>query len=87
MGGARNAAFGANRQGYFRSHDSDPRDITARGRACGTRILHSIGTWAAVLDDETVVEDSTHGDELVLLAKVRPAAQARIAERANPGDL
>lgn len=54
------------------------RGVSPDWPAPGTRILHSIGTWPAVLDDETVVEDSTHGDELVLLAKVRPAAQARI---------
>jgi hypothetical protein len=47
----------------------------------GTRILHSIGTWPAVIDDETVVERAEVGYELVLLAKVRPAAQARITMR------
>ena len=35
----------------------------------GSRILHSIGTWPAVINDETVVG---------LLAKTRPAAEARI---------
>ena len=44
----------------------------------GARILHSIGTWPAVIDDETVVESSVSGEELVLLAKVRPVAKARI---------
>src|ERR1700760_4009314 len=44
----------------------------------GARILHSIGTWPAVIDDETVVERSVSGEELVLLAKIRPAAKARI---------
>jgi hypothetical protein len=34
-----------------------------------------------VLDDETVVESSAAGEELVLLANVRPAAQARITLR------
>jgi uncharacterized protein YndB with AHSA1/START domain len=46
--------------------------------APGTRILHSIGAWPAVIDDETVVEKSVAGEELVLLAKLRPAAKARI---------
>lgn len=49
--------------------------------APGTRILHSIGTWPAVIDDETVVEHAEIGHELVLLAKVRPAEQARITLR------
>ena len=46
--------------------------------APGARILHSIGTWPAVIDDETVVENCITGEELVLLAKIRPAAEARI---------
>ncbi len=47
----------------------------------GARILHSIGTWPAVIDDETVVLSCLPGEELVLLAKVRPAATARITLR------
>ena len=46
--------------------------------APGARILHSIGTWPAVINDETVVESCITGEELVLLAKIRPAAEARI---------
>jgi hypothetical protein len=46
--------------------------------APGARILHSVGTWPAVIDDETVVESCITGEELVLLAKIRPAAEARI---------
>ena len=49
--------------------------------APGTRILHSIGTWPAVIKDETVVHTCVPGEELVLLAKVRPAATARITLR------
>ena len=44
----------------------------------GSRILHSIGTWPAVINDETVVESCIAGEQLVLLAKTRPAAEARI---------
>jgi uncharacterized protein YndB with AHSA1/START domain len=54
------------------------RAVDSNWPAPGTRILHSIGTWPAVIDDETVVESSVSGEELVLLAKVRPAAKARI---------
>jgi uncharacterized protein YndB with AHSA1/START domain len=39
--------------------------------AAGTRILHSIGTWPAVIDDETVVQSCVAGEELILPAKVR----------------
>ena len=54
------------------------RAVSSDWPAPGTRILHSIGTWPAVIDDETVVEKCLPGEELVLLAKVRPAAKARI---------
>jgi uncharacterized protein YndB with AHSA1/START domain len=54
------------------------RGVSANWPAPGSRILHSIGTWPAVINDETVVESSEVGHKLVLLAKVRPAAKARI---------
>ena len=57
------------------------RAVSADWPAPGTRILHSIGTWPAVINDETVVETSAVGSELVLLAKVRPPAKARITMR------
>ena len=57
------------------------RAVDANWPAPGTRILHSIGTWPAVIDDETVVKRSVPGEELVLLAKLRPAAKARITLR------
>ena len=47
------------------------RAVSPDWPAPGARILHSIGTWPAVIDDET-------GEELVLLAKIRPTAEARI---------
>ena len=49
------------------------RAVDSNWPAPGTRILHSIGTWPAVINDETVVESCEFGEELVLLAKVRPA--------------
>ena len=54
------------------------RAVGADWPAPGARILHSIGIWPAVIDDETVVESCITGEELVLLAKIRPAAEARI---------
>lgn len=57
------------------------RGVSPEWPAPGTRILHSIGTWRAVIDDETMVERADVGVELVLLAKVRPAAKARITMR------
>lgn len=49
--------------------------------APGTRILHSIGVWPAVIDDETVVLSCTLQEELVLLAKLGPLGSARITLR------
>ena len=49
--------------------------------APGTRILHSIGVWPAVIDDETVVLSCTPKEELVLLARLGPAGAARITLR------
>src|ERR1700759_242354 len=57
------------------------RAVSANWPAPGSKILHSIGTWPAVIDDETEVISAEPGHELVLLAKVRPAAQARITLR------
>jgi uncharacterized protein YndB with AHSA1/START domain len=59
------------------------RAVDSNWPAPGTRILHSIGTWPAVINDETVVHSCVPGEELVLLAKVRPAATARITLRLN----
>ena len=59
------------------------RAVDSNWPAPGTRILHSIGTWPAVINDETVVDSCVPGEELVLLAKVRPAATARITLRLN----
>ena len=57
------------------------RAVSSNWPEPGTRILHSIGTWPAVINDETVVQSCRPGEELVLLAKVTPAATARITLR------
>lgn len=62
------------------------RAVSSNWPAPGSRILHSIGTWPAVIDDETVVESAVTGHELVLKAKVRPAAEARITLRLSDID-
>jgi uncharacterized protein YndB with AHSA1/START domain len=54
------------------------RAVSTNWPAPGTRILHSIGVWPAVINDETVVESCDTGRELVLLANVRPAGKAKI---------
>jgi hypothetical protein len=42
------------------------RAVSGNWPAPGARILHSIGTWPAVINDETVVESADIGHELVL---------------------
>ena len=54
--------------------------------APGSRILHSVGVWPMVIDDETVVLDSTPQEELVLLARVSPFGAARVAIRLSDID-
>ena len=62
------------------------RAVSSAWPAPGTRILHSIGVWPTVIDDETVVASVDVGRELVLIAKVRPASTARIALRLSDID-
>ena len=49
--------------------------------APGTRILHSVGVWPLVIDDETVVLSCIPEQELVLLAKTGPLGAARVTLR------
>jgi uncharacterized protein YndB with AHSA1/START domain len=47
----------------------------------GSTIRHSIGVWPAVVDDETIAEESVPLEKLVLLAKTGPAGAARVTLR------
>ena len=49
--------------------------------APGSRIMHSIGVWPAVINDETIAEKSVPLEELVLHAKGRPFGGARVILR------
>ena len=64
-----------------KSGSAHRKPVGGAGTAPCSRILHSIGAWPALINDETVVESCVSGEELVLLAKVRPAAEARITMR------
>ena len=46
--------------------------------AAGSRLFHSSGVWPAVLTDETMVEESSLNERLVMTARVRPFGQARV---------
>ncbi|MEZ0357353.1 SRPBCC family protein [Mycobacterium sp. SA01] len=63
--------------------NSRMRAVDADWPAPGARILHSIGVWPAVINDETVVLRCTPQEELVLLARLGPAGAARITLRLN----
>ena len=61
--------------------NSRMRAVDPSWPAPGSAIHHTIGIWPFALDDETVVESSVPLQELVLLAKGRPLAGARITLR------
>jgi hypothetical protein len=61
--------------------NSRMRAVDSDWPAVGTRILHSIGVWPAVIDDETLVLSCTPQQELVLLARLGPLGAARITLR------
>ena len=63
--------------------NSRMRAVDSDWPAPGSRILHSIGVWPAVIDDETVVLHCTPQQELVLLARLGPLGAARITLRLN----
>jgi hypothetical protein len=46
--------------------------------APGSRLFHSSGVWPAVLTDETVVEEVSPNERLLMTARVRPFGQARV---------
>ena len=61
--------------------NSRMRAVDSDWPAPGTRILHSIGVWPTVINDETVVLDCTPQEELVLLARMGPLGAMRITLR------
>jgi hypothetical protein len=61
--------------------NSRTRAVSKNWPSPRTRILHSIGTWPVVINDETVVETCVPNEELVLFARVRPATEAVVTLR------
>ncbi|ULN34202.1 SRPBCC family protein [Mycolicibacterium smegmatis] len=57
------------------------RAVDPNWPAPGSTIHHTIGVWPVVVNDETVVESCTPGEELILHAKGRPFGKARIVMR------
>jgi hypothetical protein len=56
------------------------RAVSSNWPAPGSRTCIPSGGWPTVINDETAVE-AVSGEKVVLLAKVRPAAEARITMR------
>ena len=54
--------------------------VSSNWPAPGSRTCIPSGGWPTVINDETAVE-AVSGEKVVLLAKVRPAAEARITMR------
>ncbi len=60
------------------------RDVDLAWPDVGSRILHSVGAWPALLSDETVVMESISGSLLVLRAKAWPMGEARVEIQVRP---
>jgi uncharacterized protein YndB with AHSA1/START domain len=60
------------------------RDVDETWPDQGSRIHHSIGVWPAVLDDSTLVLESTPARHLVLQARGWPLGEARVDLRLTP---
>ena len=52
----------------------------------GGRLHHSVGTWPALIDDETTVLESEPGRRIVVQARLRPAGEARVEITLIPQD-
>lgn len=60
------------------------RDVEPDWPAPGSRIHHAFGPWPAVVQDYTVVEESTPQQELVMKARGWPLGEARAMIRIEP---
>jgi len=52
------------------------RAVEADWPAPGSKLHHSVGSWPALLNDETFVRECEPGRRIVLQAKTRPAGEA-----------
>ncbi len=62
------------------------RAVDATWPAMGSRAHHSVGAWPVVLNDHTEVEACSTGEQLVLLAKIRPIGSAQVTIELHPRD-
>lgn len=66
--------------------NSRTRAVDSHWPQPGSAIRHSVGVWPLVINDKTVVESCTPGEELVLRAHVGPLGAARITLRLTDTD-
>ncbi|WP_051465111.1 SRPBCC family protein [Mycobacterium genavense] len=66
--------------------NSRTRTVDSHWPQPGSAIRHSVGVWPLVINDKTVVESCTPGEELVLRAHVGPLGAARITLRLTDTD-
>jgi len=60
------------------------RDVDASWPAVGARLHHSVGTWPAVLDDDTEVLEVQPVKRLVLQARAWPTGEATVVLELTP---
>ena len=60
------------------------REVDEDWPAVGSRLHHSVGTWPALIDDYTEVQESQPGSRLVLRARAWPAGEAKVVLRLSP---
>ncbi|MDT0264226.1 SRPBCC family protein [Jatrophihabitans lederbergiae] len=82
------AVFAVLAEGWFYSNwvvgTSHVRAVEDTWPAAGTKLHHASGAWPLVARDETLVEEITPGQRLVLLARGRPFGEARVRIELTP---
>lgn len=62
------------------------RAVSAGWPARGSLVHHSVGGWPAVVSDNTEVLDSQENRRIVLAARFRPLAEAKVEVTLRPTD-
>ena len=62
------------------------RDVDESWPEVGAKLHHSVGSWPALIDDNTEVLEVEHGKRLRLRARAWPAGEATVEFRLEPAD-
>lgn len=60
------------------------RAVDSAWPAQGSRVYHSVGTWPAVLNDDTSIEAAEPERRIVMMARTRPVGEARVEITLHP---